>query len=198
MSQSSGGPTVVIRAGDARGFVVEGRRGRVVITTAYCLPRLPAHPEPSSDDGSGPSYMPLLGPLGGELGAPSICIFMDLVADVAVLAAPDGRRFPEAVDAYAAFVMSVEPLPIARSEVARPEPAPAGVLSLDGQWIEVTVSRNGPWLRVEDEGVIKDGMWGSPIVNLKGEAIGLVSTGGLNPVLTEALPRRLGLLPGGG
>jgi hypothetical protein len=112
---------------------------------------------------------------------------------------PENRASSQPLtDAYAAFVMSVEPLPIAGSEVARPEPAPAGVLSLDGQWIEVTVSRNGPWLRVEDEGVIKDGMWGSPIVNLKGEAIGLVSTGGLNPVLTEALPRRLGLLPGGG
>jgi hypothetical protein len=80
-----------------------------------------------------------------------------------------------------------------RSRPPTPGLGAALLLTLDGKWIKHSVKRRGPWLWIEDEKHIKSGMSGSPIVSMSGQAIGLVSTGSLNPALLEALPPRIGL-----
>ena len=52
---------------------------------------------------------------------------------------------------------------------------------------EVPVTRPGR-LVIEDEVLIEGGMSGSPMMSTDGKAIGLLSTGGANPVLRDKLP----------
>jgi hypothetical protein len=72
------------------------------------------------------------------------------------------------------------------------------VLSLGGKWTECSIERRGPWLEIKESGLIESGMSGSPIVSMSGKAIGLVSTGSLNPVLLETLPQRIRIWPSSG
>ena len=54
----------VIKVGDGRGFVVERRRQRFVLTAAHCLPFLPpAHPMSYTEERT---YAALLGPMSGS------------------------------------------------------------------------------------------------------------------------------------
>jgi hypothetical protein len=86
----------VIRVGDGRGFIVKdagrirlGWRGakHIVITAAHCLPFLP--PCRAYCELEERTYRALLGPLGQERAVWAGCLFVDLVADIAVLGAPE-------------------------------------------------------------------------------------------------------------
>src|SRR5437868_5530405 len=89
----------IIKVGDGRGFVVEAhtRRERFVITAAHCLPHLPpAHAASYAEDRT---YAKLLGPIGESPTVWAECVFVDPVADIAVLSAPDGQAlFDECAD----------------------------------------------------------------------------------------------------
>lgn len=162
----------IIRVGKGRGFFVDGRRGRYVITAMHCLPELPpAH---------GASYVgertfgKLLGVLHGRPEIACECLFVDLVADLAVLGAPDAMYFGSEWEAYENFAGDADALQIgtANDGIRR-------VYSLSGEWVLLA------------DGVVKSGMSGSPIVNDEGKATGAISTGGFNPVLMDDLPSRL-------
>jgi hypothetical protein len=66
-------------------------------------------------------------------------------------------------------------------------------LSLKGRRIkvEVSTSQYGEWLEINPSKAVAPGMSGSPIVSTADEAIGLCSTGLMNPVLKTCLPARL-------
>jgi hypothetical protein len=97
--------TAVVRVGHGRGFVVEHRHSRVVITTSHCLPvdsdgRLilpPSHPGAYLHE---TTFQKLLGPLGGEPTVWAECMFVDPIADIAVLGGPDSQALSEEADAY--------------------------------------------------------------------------------------------------
>jgi hypothetical protein len=58
-------PPAIIRVGDGRGFVVEGRGRSLVITASHCLPHLPPrHPAAHMHERM---HRNLLGRLGSEL-----------------------------------------------------------------------------------------------------------------------------------
>ena len=204
----------IVRVGGGRGFVVEhGRkrdRRRLVITAAHCLPvdddgRLklpPPHPWSHTEERT---YEALLGPLSAEPAVWAECLFVNPIADIAVLGSPDNQVLSEQADAYEHLVASVTPLAIADApkmgrkrvklpygggsfEVDAPGRGSARLLSLDGEWLKCTVTRRGVGLSVDDQRLVASGMSGSPIISADGEAIGLVSTGGLNPVLRDNLP----------
>ena len=81
-----------------------------------------------------------------------------------------------------------------------PGQGPARVLSLDGEWIECSVTRRGPHLSVDQNELVVGGMSGSPIISLDGRAIALISSStetpvgslsfSFNPVIKESLPPR--------
>ena len=199
----------VVRVGDGRGFVVEHHGKRLILTAAHCLPQdkagnlimPPPHPGSFLEERT---YKALLGLLGAERTVWTECLFVNPIADVAILGSPDNQDLYHQAEAYEAFVERLKPLPIAdatkmgRKRVAVPNfPAfmvdtpgrsSARVLSLAGEWIECTVLRRGTWLTLEDESLAEGGMSGSPIVSTDGRAIGLMSTGGMNPVLRDNLP----------
>jgi hypothetical protein len=100
----------IITVGDGRGFLVEARQTRLVVTAAHCLPHLP--PPPPAWYTHERTYRKLLGPLGAD--APLIwaeCLFVDLISDLAVLGEPDGHAYVGERDAYAAFVENRSALP---------------------------------------------------------------------------------------
>lgn len=200
----------VVRVSEGRGFVVGHRGQRVIITAAHCLPvdddgRLklpPPHPFSYTHERT---YAELLGPLGGKPAVWAECLFVNPIADIALLGSPDNQALSEEADAYEELVASATPLAIADApkmgrerkqlpygydlfEVDTPGRGSAYLLSLDGEWLKCTVTRRGPGLSVEDEGLVAGGMSGSPIMSMDERAIGLVSTGGLNPVLRDNLP----------
>jgi hypothetical protein len=80
----------VITVGDGRGFVVEGEREtRLIITAAHCLPSFPlCHGASYLEERT---YQALLGPLGEKPTVWTECLFVDPIADIAVLGQPDNQ-----------------------------------------------------------------------------------------------------------
>jgi hypothetical protein len=178
----------VIRVGDGRGFVVEGRDRSLVITASHCLPHLPPrHPAAHMHERM---HRNLLGRLGSELTVWTEVLFVDPVADIAVLGEPDGQELYDECEAYFQLLPN-EPLHMTNA----PETSRAWLLSLEGEWFgcEVWHHPEGPfWIRNAAQPIV-GGMSGSPILNDDGAAIGVACTGeggegGPNPCLAAHLP----------
>jgi hypothetical protein len=212
----------VLRVGDARGFVVE-RRGhfnsvkRIVITAAHCLPRLPPPYEhlldlPTPHPARYPeeeTYQRLLGPLGIEPAVWATCLFVDPIADIAVLGR-DNQSLGGQADAYDELIDNMTALTLADApaqgfelvtaslmsrsrKIKKPTPGEgtARVLSLEGQWLEGRVLRRGGWLEFQPHEAFVGGMSGSPILNIAGAAIGVISGPHASPVIVDSLSARL-------
>ena len=131
-------------------------------------------------------------------------LFVDPVADIALLVAPDNQAFYEQSAAFDDLVDNVIPFEVTdapemvseRKEIGdgivienkEPGEGEALVLALDGKWVPVTVGRHRKALAIDPAGVIDGGMSGSPILSGDGKAIGIVSTDGTHPILWEDLP----------
>ena len=125
------------------------------------------------------------------------CLFVDPVADIAVLGMPDNQALFNEAEAYSALTDNLPALVIAEAD----ENVPGRLLSLDGNWTRCDVrgvaSHRSLWIENAKDG-IHGGMSGSPILNVDGLAIGVicVSDGGTgihtegrpNPRLTHNLP----------
>ena len=139
--------SAVLRVGEGRGFLVKRHHDCIVITAAHCLPDLPPpHPCAYLEE---LTYRRLLGPLGTEPTVWAHILFVDPVADIAVLGAPDGQVLSEQADTYEALMASAHPLAVAEAPIQRDHKAAEGearVLSLDGRWRDGRVVRRGGWL----------------------------------------------------
>jgi hypothetical protein len=182
----------VVRVGDGRGFVVAARRGNYVITAAHVLPSFPpAHLLPYPEEST---YKRFIGRLNAEPTVAAACVFVDPVADLAVLGPPDNQTFSDEADLYEEFTAALPPFAITspapsglwrgqdsdgsvRYFRSNPAPADAYVLSLAGKWKACKTSHFGGPLLIEPGNLIKGGMSGSPLVSATGAALGVVSTG---------------------
>jgi Trypsin-like peptidase domain len=202
----------VLRVGDGRGFVIEPKdrwQKRLVVTAAHCLtapigvraestdwPQLPpAHGMSYTEERL---YPRLLGPLGRKPKVAAECLFVDPVADLAVLCSPDSQELSEEADAYDALVEAAVPLAIGTLSFTIPRhslpdgtefpgqaeaESEAWLLALNGHWFRCRVkSIEGRSLHISDAAEdIRGGMSGSPIVAPDGRAIGIVCiSGGLD------------------
>jgi hypothetical protein len=200
----------VVRVGAGRGFVVEAGRQLFVITAGHCLPHIPECLGAASIEER--TYANLLGKLGAE---PSVCtelVFVDPVADLAVLGPPDSQELWNEAEAYdiltnvtplafgaLTFTRRVHKLPDGGTFSGAKEAETAAFLfSLDRQWFGCKVKSGGRMLWIEDAAQkIVGGMSGSPIITPDGTAVGVVclsssiaghTSGGPNPLLWDALP----------
>jgi hypothetical protein len=139
------------------------------------------------------------------------CLFVDPIADIAVLGQPDSQALSEEADAYNELIGTLTPLAVADApkqgvelltlpgfggrsrQIKTPTPGEgaAFVLSLDGEWREGKVERRGNLLSFEPENLFVSGMSGSPILNVDGAAIGVVSVDFMNPVIVDNLSAHL-------
>jgi hypothetical protein len=144
------------------------------------------------------TYAALLGQLGEKPTIWVECLFVDPIADIAVLGSPDDQALPEASIEYHKFTNSLEPLEIADV----PQETPARMLSLDGRWISCTVKHidDGRLYIRDATEAIRGGMSGSPIMTLEGSAVGVICVaggaerenyiaGGPNPRLVQQFTR---------
>ncbi len=187
--------SAVLRVGEGRGFLVERRRYHdcIVITAAHCLPDLPQpHPCAYLEE---LTYRRLLGPLGAQPTVWAQILFADPVVDIAVLGAPDGQVLSEQADAYEALMASAHPLAVAEAprqrEYYKAAEGEARVLSLAGCWRNGHVVRRHGWLAFSPEAFFEPGMSGSPIIDMSGKAIGVVSVNFRSPALVHSLPTGL-------
>jgi hypothetical protein len=155
----------VLSVGDDRGFVVDlPSHGRCVITAAHCLPHLPP-PGPSLPKER--TYQALLGPLRGKRTVGAECLFVDLIADIAVLGQPDTDAYHRQAAAYDKLIARLDPLTIAdapaegreiykEGEIERedtvPGHGPVKLLLLKGGWVKGRASRHGWRLLIEPGG----------------------------------------------
>lgn len=189
----------VITVGEGRGFVVEHRGEHLVVTASHCLPWLPSGFGIAYSDGH--VYRNMLGPLGSAPTAPCECLFINPIADVAVVGVPDTQTLSDEADAYRALLEYATPFRITEA----PEKARGFLLSLEGEWFGCQVQwmerTDGPLWVSEAAQPIEGGMCGSPIVSETGNAIGIVAAsvmenedaardefGASNPRLMRDLP----------
>jgi hypothetical protein len=160
-----------VKVGAGRGFVVKTLHERLVVTTAQCLPHL-SHPDPGSDFREC-TFFDLLGPLDGDLTVSTECLFVDSVADVAVLGEPKSLLDAER-DAYRAFVEASGTLEIG----VLTGPCEAWLLTFEGRWEQCsvrTLPRGRSFTVVGAEQGIAPGTSGSPILSAESRALGIVS-----------------------
>jgi hypothetical protein len=134
----------VLRVGKGRGFVVNhrnylGHREPIIITAAHCLPFVPpCHPARYLKE---QTYERLLGALNRKPSVWATCLFVDPIADIAVLGSPDSQEISDEADAYHRLMDDMEVLAVAdapkqgRSSLpaacrARPSSTPTGPQSL--------------------------------------------------------------------
>ncbi|MGH7032932.1 MAG: S1 family peptidase [Stellaceae bacterium] len=190
---------VVQISSGGRGFIV-GSRARFVVTASHCLPRLPA-PDPGAYLAQR-TFQALLGPLGAACDVWAECVYVDPVADLAVLAAPDAKQLAAEAKNYELLVAQLKPLRIAalppahKGNAPMPEAAewegPGRLFSLEGQWFEccLRATRRSLWIGDKAQ-AFAGGMSGSPIADADGAAVGVLCTTGANPILVQHLPRWL-------
>jgi hypothetical protein len=143
----------------------------VVVTAAHCLPKLPrAH---AAAHWYEPTYRKLLGSLDGKTRVSVECLFVDPIADIAVLGCPDDQELGDEAKAYHELTDNVQVLRIGNARSGR-----GWVLSLDGHWVrttkEIFSSPGGVVLSINP---IEAGMSGSPILNEAGRAVGVAVVG---------------------
>jgi hypothetical protein len=202
----------VVKVGGGRGFVVaDGDRNiaeggkSYVVTAAHCLPSVP--PPHLARYLEEATYPRLVGPLGAKPSVTAACVFVDTMADIAVLGPPDNQELSDEHTQYEAFLSLLPPFDIAapppRGRLRVPAfdaddpPAwrrlgevsfPGRVLSLDGQWIDCNVRRLGGAFGIEPGKLVKSGMSGSPLISATGAALGVISTSNWAAVLADSLP----------
>ena len=137
--------SAVITVGEGgRGFVVKGRYHRLVITAAHCLPFLP--PAISFSFTEEKTYQDLLAPLGEQPSIWAECMFVDCIADIAILGPPDSQNLGDQSDAYEELVDAGEAF-----EISNPtRKSRASLLSLENQWFKCNVQHLGGPLWISD------------------------------------------------
>jgi hypothetical protein len=175
----------VVKVGDGRGFVVGGSSNRHVITAAHCLPQ-ERYPVPHLANSVSELTIPnIIGALGEEKRTIWAQLsVLNLIDDLAVLSAPDDQALWEPNEEYEEFLTHAltigKPPAVVPPRKRQDTPGePAFVLSLDRAWQSCTVHNQGRFLTLGGA-KIDGGMSGSPILNAKGQAIGLISTGSDN------------------
>jgi S1-C subfamily serine protease len=189
----------MVRVGEGgRGFIVRVDDDQsYVVTAAHCLPVIPEpHPGRYTEEAT---YGNLVCALSGadDSRVTVEAVFVDVIADLAVLGEPDSQALSDEHDRFLDFMGSRPAVEVGSPTGVRPSPlgrptSPGWLLGGAGQtWHQAQVTRYRKTLSLvaSDQTAYAPGTSGSPILDANGNAIGVVSTGDhLNPMLSRALP----------
>src|SRR5262245_19452650 len=103
---------------------------------------------------------------------------LDPATDIAVLGPLDNQVCWDQAEAYEAWTESVTPVSICTDDFPFPEPFPAAVYTHHRTWLAGTAKQrraHAPCLSVTVSDGIEGGTSGSPIVNMQGAIVGIVS-----------------------
>ena len=154
-------PSCVVKVGDRRGFIIEQRistpafilkmkglgkfqpfvKRRLVVTAAHCLPHLP--PAHAASYVHERTYPNLVGQLHGARNVSAEYLFVDPIADIAVLGSPElgdpnDQDAREQAEAYDALTKGAPPLRIGKAKSGK-----GWLLALDrDRWVR-TPAKNG-------------------------------------------------------
>ena len=128
-------------------------------------------------------------------------IAVEPVSDIAVLGALDDQTFSDEAQAFEQFCSATNPVPLAQDHIELHRPFRVRIYNHDGTWAKGSASLTTQfspsiWIKAEKE--IGGGASGGPILNLKGELVGLVSNSSVpngNAKSTGLCPRPLQALP---
>jgi hypothetical protein len=141
-----------VPVGDGRGFVVEEKPGlclypkRYVVTAAHCLPTDLLTLGFGGTWGS--TLRDLLSKLGEEPSVWAECIFVDPIADIAVLCEPDNQELGEQAEAYEALTEAATSLALGRA-IPWGTTVPVSLIALDGHRIAGKAKHLGDRLWIE-------------------------------------------------
>lgn len=100
------------------------------------------------------------------------------VADIAALGALDSQAFPRDAEAFEAFCEATPAVPLSADELDLFAPVDAFILSHKGTWLEARAEcfqEGHRSLAIDAAEQIEGGTSGGPIVNARGELLGVVS-----------------------
>jgi hypothetical protein len=191
----------VVQVGDGRGFIIATKRARYVVTAAHCVEKPLPSPDPARYFEEA-TYRNFIGPLGGPRSVWAECVFIDLIADIAVFGQPETQVLYKQAQVYETLTEQATPFRIGKLRFSYQDPfsreaaSDAQMLSLEGQWFSCRVRNLSRSLWFEEAAQpIVGGMSGSPIILADGGAVGMVCVGtedqrdgGPNPILTANLP----------
>jgi len=168
----------VVAVGDGRGFIVNTDE-RLIVTAAHCLPQLP--PAAATAYLEETTYQDLVGRIDDDQKRIWVeCLFVDPVADIAVLGGPDDQVLSDQWDAHQDFVEELPALEVGGLSSCHPT-IPGLLLGLGGEWggceIRYSGVRGCLWIENAVEGIV-GGMSGSPIMNTACEVVGVLGTSG--------------------
>jgi hypothetical protein len=161
----------ILTVGDGRGFVVEHKYERLIVTAAHCMPKLPPADRAAYEWEF--CYPKLLGALGKKPSVMAQCVFVNPVDDVAVLGSPDNQVMCDDAIRYEALLENAIPFSIGQA------PAKKGcgyLFSLEGDWFKCQVESDRSLWVSESAQPIRGGMSGSPVISKTGAAIGIVAS----------------------
>jgi hypothetical protein len=185
----------IVKVGVGRGFVVASGAGdRFVITAAQCLRHLPPV---AASHAKQRTYPALLGPLDdGKTPVAAECLFVDPIADIAVLGGPDSEVLSKDAADFEAFIAAHAVLPMTRTPLRAHRSAPGWLMTAAGEWKRCILTGCGP----RDQTALTIAVVGpppgyapatsgSPLLDAAGRVVGVVSLGEvLNPTLPTRLP----------
>ena len=124
----------------------------------------------------GDHYVEEIGAAGRTLKATPWAL--DPVSDIAVLGALDDQEFSAEEKAFLAFCESVRAVPVSRQTFEIFEPFPVWISTHKGPWVEAQAQQCSPQasqLSVTAREQIEPGTSGSPVIDEKGQLLGVVS-----------------------
>ena len=161
--------TVTLTGLTGRGILIPGQ---MILTAAHCVTY--------TTDGSmvlGDFFLEdILTAQGMALKAQPV--FLDPLADIALLGALDSQEFSKEVSHYEAWCEAILPIPLSEADFPFDSPIPISVYTHRGQWIRGTVCQMSydanalAWIMTTQ---IEGGTSGSPIVTDDGLIVGVVS-----------------------
>jgi hypothetical protein len=160
---------VTVPFGEGVGMLV----GNAILTAAHCVNYAAVGPMAVDD-----THIEEIETFNGNRLKTAL-MAVEPVYDIAVLGSLDGQDCPEEAAAFQQFCQATQPVPLASSTISTGKGLTVSIRNRDGTWVEgssMIPSNDVPVFCFETKKLVERGASGGPVLNQRGELVGLVST----------------------